>query len=84
MKNNFNFKKQKPREDDPAGLAVKLRDGESADSLIRRFKWIVEASGLLRDLKEKEFALSPSAKRKAKQRKAAKRKRKAERAAQSR
>lgn len=74
-----NFKRQTKREGDPEGLAVRLRDGESADSLIKRFKWMVEGSGLLRDLKEKEFAQSPSEKRKAKERKAAKRRRKNER-----
>jgi len=76
---NRGFRKQTKREGDPEGLAVKLRDGESADSLIRRFKWIVEGSGMLRDLKEREFARSPSEKRKAKQRRAAKRRRKSER-----
>jgi len=73
------FRRQTKREGDPEGLAVRLRDGESADSLIRRFKWLVEGGGLLRDLKEKEFAQSPSEKRKSKQRKAAKRRRKSER-----
>ena len=76
---NRGFRRQHKREGDPEGLAVKLRDGESSDSLIRRFKWTVEASGLLRDLRDREYALSPSEKRKAKQRRAAKRRRKNER-----
>lgn len=70
-------KRTKKKHSDPEGLAVSLRDGETSDSLIRRFKWVVEASGILRDLKDREFAMSPSAKRKFKQRKAEKRRQKA-------
>lgn len=70
-------RKSKKRHQDPEGLAVSLKDGETADSLIRRFKWVVEASGILRDLKDREYAMSPSAKRKFKQRKAEKRRQKA-------
>ena len=68
---------KKRKHQDPEGLAVALRDGESSDSLIRRFKWLVEGSGILRDLKDREYAMSPSAKRKFKQRKAEKRRQKA-------
>ena len=71
------YRKSKRRHNDPEGLAVAPRDGETAESLIRRFKWLVEGSGLLRDLKDREFARSPSAKRKFKERKAAARRKKA-------
>lgn len=70
-------RKHKRKQSDPEGLAVALRDGETAESLIRRFKWIVEGSSILRDLRDREFARSPSAKRKFKQRKAEKRRQKA-------
>jgi small subunit ribosomal protein S21 len=76
MKSNFRTDfKRKPRDfvEDPPGVAVALRDGESADSLIRRFKKKFEFSGILKDLKRKEFHLTKSQKRRLKSSKAQKR-----------
>lgn len=58
------------------GTVVHLREGESSESLIRRFKKIVELSGVMRELKKREHYLSPSQKRKEKRKKALKRARK--------
>lgn len=55
-----------------SGPVVKLMDGESNDQLIRRFKKLVEYSGLLHELKKREFYLSPSQKVKDKKRRALK------------
>lgn len=49
---------------------------ESFESLFRRFKRVVEASGIMRELKKREFYVSDSEKKKEKQKKAAKRIRK--------
>lgn len=58
------------------GTVVFLRDGESAESLIKRFKKMVELAGVMRELKKREYYLSPSQKKKDKRKKAAKRARK--------
>jgi ribosomal protein S21 len=54
------------------GPMVKAMDGESNDQLIRRFKKVVEYSGLLHELKKREFYLSKSQKVKDKKRRALK------------
>ena len=79
----FTDKRQRNNEPEVEGLAVSLRDGESADSLIRRFKRVVESSGILKELRRREYYLSPGEKRKEKQRKAQKRRAKAARMASS-
>lgn len=66
-------RKPKREEVEVVGTAVALRDGESADSLIRRFRRVVESSGVLKELRQREAYLSPSEKRKEKGRRAAKR-----------
>lgn len=71
------FFKRKPREPDPAGLAVALRDGESTESLLRRFKRMVDNSGILREVRERESYVGPSQAKIVKRRKAAKRRAKA-------
>lgn len=73
--NNGNYRRvdYKRYDNEPEGTAVALREGESADSLIRRFKKVVESSGILKDLRLKEFHMSPSEKKKDKRRRAAKR-----------
>lgn len=60
------------------GRTVSLRDGESSDSLMRRFKKVVEQSGVMRELKRREFHLSKSQKKKEKHKRALKRMRKFE------
>jgi small subunit ribosomal protein S21 len=43
---------------------VKLRDGESFDSLIRRFRKMLAKDGILRDAKKQQFYEKPSEKKK--------------------
>lgn len=45
---------------------VKLREGETTDVLISRFKTLVKKSGILTDCKKHEFFLKKSLKRKKK------------------
>lgn len=71
------FRRRDRSEEDSFEIKVVLRDGESADSLIKRFKWAVDASGILKEVKDREYAMSPSEKAKAKSRRAAKRRNKA-------
>ncbi len=52
---------------------VKARPGESIDELLRRFKKVVEQSGILSDYRKKERYEKPSVKRKRKQAAAIKR-----------
>lgn len=60
------------------GRSVKLREGESVDGLMRRFKKIVEQSGVMRELKRREYYLTKTQKKKEKHKKALKRLRKLE------
>lgn len=69
------FKRQ-DRQGGNQGTVVYLRDGETSDNLIRRFKKIVELAGIMKELKRREYYLSPSQKKKEKRKKAAKRARK--------
>ena len=52
---------------------VILRDGESADNLLRRFRTKVQRSGILRDAKKKRHFVSKSEKRRIAKRKAIRR-----------
>lgn len=45
---------------------VRLRDGESFEGALKRFKKIVEKSGILTELRKREFYEKPSQKRKRK------------------
>lgn len=81
--NNQNRKDYKPRRfkkrdgnNTLQGTVVYLREGETADNLIKRFKKIVELAGIMRELKKREYYLSPAQKKKDKRKKAAKRARK--------
>jgi small subunit ribosomal protein S21 len=76
-----NDRDRKKNEPEVEGTAVALRDGESADSLIRRFRRVVEQSGVLKELKRREFHMPKAEKKRDKQRKARKRRLKAERMA---
>lgn len=57
---------------------VKARQGESIDELLRRFKKVVEQSGILSDYRKKERYEKPSVKQKRKQAAAIKRSQKKE------
>ncbi len=45
---------------------VKVRDGESIEEAIRRFKHECERNGVLKEVRRREFYVSPSLKRKIK------------------
>lgn len=52
---------------------VKVRPGESFDSLLRRFKKETVKSGIIQDLRKHEYYVSPSQKRRLKSEQARKR-----------
>lgn len=58
------------------GLVVTPYENESADHMIKRFKRLVDNSGIMRELKKREYHLSPSQKRREKKKRALKRLRK--------
>ena len=47
-------------------MAIKARPGETLDSMLRRFKREVMKSEVLKDLRKKEYYVSPSQKRRLK------------------
>jgi small subunit ribosomal protein S21 len=57
-------------------MAIKARPGETLDSMLRRFKKEVMKSEVLKDLRKKEYYVSPSEKRRLKSAEAQKRARK--------
>ena len=52
---------------------VRVKDGESLESALRRFKRTIEKSGLLTELRAREFYEKPTAERKRKKAAAVKR-----------
>jgi small subunit ribosomal protein S21 len=48
------------------GLGVTVKDGEPVERALRRFKKKIQDSGLLQDLKEREFYEKPTTTRKRK------------------
>lgn len=63
-------------------MRVKLKDNEPFERLLRRFKRGVEASGVLKELREKEFYTKPTTERKMKKNAAVRRHRKTVRSQQ--
>lgn len=59
-----------------SGRKVKRRENDTNDSLIRRFKKMVESAGILKEVKKREHYLSPSQKKREKKKRALKRLRK--------
>lgn len=77
MNRDFKHKNRRPRRQGAyIGRGVVLQDGESSEQLIRRFKKVVEASGVMRELKRREYYLSPSQKKREKKKRAMKKARK--------
>ena len=60
---------------------VKIQEGESIESALRRFKRKVQQEDIIKDIKKHSFYLKPGEKRRLKQRLAEKRRRKASRRA---
>ena len=56
-------------------LQVSIRDGESPDSLLRRFQKMVQTSGVLRDFKTHRYFISRGDKARLKAQKSARRRR---------
>ena len=49
---------------------VKIREGESIEEALRRFKRECERNGILKEIKRREYYLSPSVRRKLKEQEA--------------
>ena len=64
---NNKFDNNKFRKNDdgprPQGLQVFVRDGEDISKALRKLKKKVEAAGILKDLRDKQFYQKPSEKR---------------------
>ena len=54
---------------------IQVKDGETVEKALRRFKKKVESAGILKDVRRHEFYLKPSIRKKEKQRSADKRRR---------
>ncbi len=48
-------------------IETKLKDGERIDNALRRFRKVVEKSGVLQELRKREYFEKPSVKKKRKQ-----------------
>lgn len=49
---------------------VKVRDGESLESALKRFKKKIEAEGILKEWKERQYYLKPSTRKRLKKKEA--------------
>ena len=54
-------------------IEIKVKDGERVDNVLRRFRKVVEKSGVLQELRKREYYEKPSVKKKRKQAAARKR-----------
>ena len=54
-------------------IEIKLKDGERVDNALRRFRKAVEKSGVMQELRKREYFEKPSIKKKRKQAAARKR-----------
>jgi len=57
---NDNFKDRGPK---PTGLQVFVREGEDISKALRKLKKKVEAAGIMKDLREREYYKKPSEKK---------------------
>jgi len=48
-------------------IEIKVKDGERVDNVLRRFRKVVEKSGVLQELRKREYYEKPSVKKKRKQ-----------------
>ncbi len=48
-------------------IEIKMKDGERIDNALRRFRKVVEKSGVLQELRKREYFEKPSVKKKRKQ-----------------
>ena len=64
--NNRNFENRSRNDDNrpkPQGLQVFVRDGEDINKALRKLKKKVEAAGVLKELRDRQFYQKPSEKR---------------------
>ncbi len=54
-------------------IEIKVKDGERVDNVLRRFRKVVDKSGVLQELRKREYYEKPSVKKKRKQAAARKR-----------
>ena len=54
-------------------IDIKVKDGERIDNALRRFRKVVDKSGVLQELRKREYYEKPSVKKKRKQAAARKR-----------
>jgi small subunit ribosomal protein S21 len=54
-------------------ILIKVKEGERIDSALRRFRKVVDKSGVMADLRKREYFEKPSVKKKRKQAAATKR-----------
>ncbi len=48
-------------------IEIKMKEGERIDNALRRFRKVVEKSGVLQELRKREYFEKPSVKKKRKQ-----------------
>ena len=48
-------------------IEIKMKEGERIDNALRRFRKVVEKSGVLQELRKREYYEKPSVKKKRKQ-----------------
>jgi small subunit ribosomal protein S21 len=60
---NGNDRYNKPKQSQPDGLAVSVRDGEDISRALRRLKKKVERAGILKELRDRQHYEKPSEKR---------------------
>ena len=48
-------------------IEIKVKDGERVDNVLRRFRKVVDKSGVLQELRKREYYEKPSVKKKRKQ-----------------
>lgn len=66
--NNYgrNFKKDSRRDNNdpkPSGLQVFVREGEDINKALRKLKKKIEAAGIIKEIRERQFYQKPSEKR---------------------
>jgi len=59
----YNKKDNRPSTSQPQGLQVFVRDGEDINRALRKLKKKIEAAGVLKEIRDRQFYEKPSEKR---------------------
>ena len=59
----YNKKDNRPSTPQPQGLQVSVRDGEDINRALRKLKKKIEAAGVLKEIRDRQFYEKPSEKR---------------------